>query len=231
MKNKTTRKICLCVLFISPLFAGLVSARPHGPELPHGGDPGPGLSIGAFIGIVAPPGSIEIKLGPMSFRYDSGVFYKHTKHGYVVTPAPRGAVVPELPKGYYQVVVDGYVYYRYNEVYYRRVPDGYMVVEAPVIVETTAPATVNTSTVVSAPVLPELSVWLEDQELLLRDGEFFKNTPEGLVWVELPVGALTKELPENSTSIWFNEIEYFDVDGALFRKTPDGYKVVKAPWE
>jgi hypothetical protein len=49
--------------------------------------------------------------------------------------------------------------------------------------------------------------------------------------VELPVGAMTRSLPESRTSIWFNEIEYFDVDGVLFRKTPDGYKVVKAPWE
>jgi hypothetical protein len=230
MKNKTSQKICLCVLIISPLFVGLVSARPHGPDLPGGGG-GPGLSIGAFIGIVAPPGSVEINLGALSFRYDSGVFYKHTKHGYVVAPAPRGAIVPALPKGHYKVEVDGYVYYCYNEVYYRRVPDGYMVVEAPVIVETTAPAVVNTSTVVTAPVLSELSVWQGEQELLLRDGQFFKNTPEGLVWVELPVGALTKEIPESSTSIWFDEIEYFDVDGVLFRKTPDGYKVVQAPWE
>jgi hypothetical protein len=228
MKNKTIKKTCLCAFLISPLMASLAVAKPHGPDRVGPDRGGVDLSIGAFIGIAAPAGAVEIKVGNFSFRYNNGVFYKHTKHGYVVAPAPRGAIVPKLPAGHYKVEVDGYVYYRYNEVYYRKVPNGYMVVEAPVIV--TAPPTATT-TVASTPVLPELSVWQGEQELLLRDGQFFKNTSEGLVWVELPVGAMTRSLPESRTSIWFNEIEYFDVDGVLFRKTPDGYKVVKAPWE
>ncbi len=109
-------------------------------------------------------------------------------------------------------------------------PNGYIVVEEPVLVSSGS-TVVNTPVAVSEPVLSELSVWQGEQELLVRDGQFFKNTPEGLVWVEQPVGALTRSLPEDATSIWYQDIEYFDVDGILFRKTPNGYKVVDSPWE
>ncbi|MDP4611773.1 MAG: hypothetical protein NWT02_11335 [Opitutales bacterium] len=226
MKNKTIQKAFLFSLLISPLFMGSLSAKPPAPERHSGHGP----SIGAFIGIQPPKGSVEIKVGNFSFRYNSGVFYKHTKHGYVVTQAPRGACIHILPPGHSRVVVGGYVYYCHNDVYYRQAPNGYIVVEAPVMVATN-PVVVSSPTVVSAPVLSELSVWQGEQELLLRDGAFFRNTPEGLVWVEQPVGALTKEIPADATSIWYQEIEYFDVDGILFRKTPDGYKVVEVPWK
>lgn len=188
-----------------------------------------GPNIGAFIGIQPPSGSVEIKVGDFSFRYNSGVFYKHTKHGYVVTKAPRGAIIQTLPPGHTRVVVSGYVYYYNNDVYYRQAPNGYIVVEAPIVVS--SPTVVSAPVTASAPILHELSVWKGEQELLLRDGAFFKNTPEGLVWVEMPVGSLTKQIPVDATSIWFKEIEYYDVDGVLFRKTPVGYKVVEAPWK
>lgn len=193
-----------------------VHAAPHGPV------------IGAYVGIQPPVGSISIQVGNFSFRYHNGVYYKHTKRGYVVTQAPRGAIIHSLPSGHTRVVSHGNVYYCYNNVYYRQAPDGYIVTEAPVaVVQQSSPVAVAST---SAPISAECSVWLGEQELLLRNGQFFRNTSEGLVWVAIPVGALSKELPAHTISIWYQDIEYFDVDGALFRKTPDGYKVVAAPW-
>lgn len=212
-----------------PLCAMSLSAKPHSPSK-HSHAPARGPSIGAYVGIQAPKGSVEIRVGNFSFRYNNGTFYKHTKHGYVVTKAPRGAIIHTLPPGCSRVVVGGYVYYSSNNVYYRQAPNGYIVVEEPVLVSSGS-TVVNTPVVVSEPVLSELSVWQGEQELLVRDGQFFKNTAEGLVWVEQPVGALTRSLPEDATSIWYRDIEYFDVDGILFRKTPNGYKVVDSPWE
>jgi hypothetical protein len=188
-----------------------------------------GPVIGAYIGLQPPAGSISIQVGNFSFRYDNGIYYRQTKHGYVVAPAPRGAIIHSLPPGHARVVNNGYVYYCYNNVYYRQAPEGYIVVEPPVTIVQQSPAVAVAST--SAPISAECSVWLGEQELLLRNGQFFRNTPEGLVWVEMPVGALIKALPEHAVTIWYKEIEYFDVDGVLFRKTPDGYKVVSAPWE
>jgi hypothetical protein len=187
-------------------------------------------AIGAYIGLQPPSGSIAIQVGNFSFQYNNGVYYRPTTNGYVVAPAPRGAIIQTLPPGYTQVVSNGYVYYCYNNVYYRQAPNGYIVTEPPVTVVQQAPATVIASST-SAPINAEFSVWQGEQELVLRNGQFFRNTPEGLIWVEMPTGALTKSLPSSASVIWHKEIEYFEVDGVLFRKTPDGYKVVPPPWQ
>ncbi|WPJ97052.1 DUF6515 family protein [Coraliomargarita algicola] len=226
MKHKNVQKALLLSLILAPISTTILAAKPPSPAPAKHASHGP--SIGAFIGIQPPAGAVEVKVGGFSFRYRSGVFYKHTKHGYVVTKAPRGAVVHSLPPGHSRRVINGYTYYCHGDVYYRKAPNGYIVVEAPVVVQN-GPVVVNSA--VPVPGTVELSVWQGEQELLIREGAFFKNTPEGLVWVEQPIGALTKSLPEDATSIWYQDIEYLDVDGILFRKTPDGYKVVEAPWE
>ncbi len=215
----------LALTTVTPLS---LSAARNSPQ-PHQHKVQRGPIIGAYIGIQPPAGSISIQVGNLSFRYTNGVYYKHTKHGYVVTPAPRGAIIHSLPPGHSRIVHNGYVYYRYSNVYYRQAPNGYIVVEPPVSVVPQSSTVTTAST--SAPISAECSVWLAEQELLLRNGQFFRNTPEGLVWVESPVGAITKSLPETADVIWHKDIEYFDVDGVLFRKTPDGYKVVSPPWE
>ena len=214
---------------LAPLSLNAAKHSPQPHKAPTRGYAVPrGPVIGAYVGVQAPSGSIAIQVGNFSFRYNNGVYYKHTKHGYVVTKAPRGAIIHSLPPGHKRIVHNGYVYYTYNNVYYRQAPNGYIVAEPPVVVQQ-APAVVAAST--SAPISAECSVWLGEQELLLRNGQFFRNTPEGLVWVDLPVGALSEALPDHASTIWFKDIEYFDVDGVLFRKTPDGYKVVSAPWD
>jgi hypothetical protein len=75
------------------------------------------------------------------------------------------------------------------------------------------------------------SIWLNNTEYLFKDGQFFRKTPDGLIWTEAPLGALTKTLPADATSIWYEGTEYFETDNVYFRKTADGFKVVTAPWK
>lgn len=225
MRNMIIKKALVFGILITPMIHSSLSAKMPPPSKHSGHAP----KAGIYAGMHLPQGAISIQLGNFNFEYCNGVYYKHTKHGYVVTSAPRGAIIHTLPQGHTKVMVNNYVYYRANEIYYRQAPNGYIVVEAPII---TAPSpwSISSSTIVNTHANSELSVWLGEQELLLRDGQFFKNTSAGLVWVEQPIGALTKTLPDNSTPIWHQEIEYNDVNGVLFRKTPNGYKVVKSPW-
>ena len=122
-----------------------------------------------------------------------------------------------------------------------------MVVERPVIIEREIERPVRYETTrdgidpnqeIGAPVRDSrpaktsdyVTVWQGEQELRLVDGEFFKPTAQGLVWIETPVGAVTDVLPIGFQVVWHDDIEYFRFDGVLFRKSPDGYKVVEAPW-
>lgn len=91
--------------------------------------------------VVLPRGFISIVFGKGHYFYGGGFFYRQEPQGYVVVPAPSGAVVYSIPPGYHQVIIDGVMYYTYEGVYYQRVSSGYKVVEPPttVVVE---PATV-----------------------------------------------------------------------------------------
>ncbi len=186
----------------------------------------PKVEARGTIGLRLPNGAISISVGNKNYRYHRGTYYVKGRNGYVVTRAPRGAVLRELPRGYSRVILSGRVYYRFGGVYYRKEPRGYVVVDAPVEAR---------ETVVVESSRPDVqagyhSVWVGDQELLFRGGQFFRKTSEGLVWVVAPIGAITSELPEDVVSVWYEEIEYYDSDGVIFRKTPEGYKVVEQPW-
>lgn len=132
----------------------------------------------------------------------------------------------ELPFGYVRVVIGGVVYYRYDDIFYRRDPMGYIVVNTPVEVVSTQEVSTDTED----PLTGYESVWVGDTEYLFKGGQFFRKTSEGLVWIEAPIGAITKDLPLGVTTIWYEEIEYFESDGVFFRKTPEGYRVVERPW-
>ncbi len=70
----------------------------------------------------------EVIVGTDRYYYDQGIFYTGTPDNYVVVEAPVGVVVYNVPVGYERVVIDGDVYYRYRDVYYRHVHRGYEVV-------------------------------------------------------------------------------------------------------
>jgi hypothetical protein len=113
------------------------------------------------------------------------------------------------------------LYYRYGDVYYQPVPDGYVVVDAPPAQSVPPPR----------PAEDYQSVWVGNQEYLFKDGQFFSKTPDGMVWVAAPLGAVTRDLPSDARSVWYQNVEYFESDEVYFRKTPSGYEVVTAPWK
>jgi hypothetical protein len=110
----------------------LVFADDHGW---HGGHGGHGWHGGSSaLGIVA------LSIAGAEFLYSAGMFYRSTPAGYVVVPAPMGAVVPALPPGYTVVYMGGMPYYYYGNAYYAAAPNGYVVTAPPAIAATVAAA-------------------------------------------------------------------------------------------
>jgi hypothetical protein len=85
------------------------------------------------IVVKLPKGHTTVWRGRNRYYFHGGAFYKKKKgpSGYVVVRAPIGAVVLSIPVGYRIVVVSGLTYYVYAGIYYRRVHNGYVVVEPP----------------------------------------------------------------------------------------------------
>ncbi len=189
------------------------------------------IEIGAVIGMKLPKGAISLKVGKQNYHSHKGVFYRKTSDGYRVVKAPKGGFVRRLPFGYKRVVVRGKTYYNYNDAFYIKVSKGFRVVEAPtevtVVTRPSEPAPQSGEDLSPEP----YTVWLNDRELLLKDGQFFRDSPQGLIWVEMPVGATSRQLPNKTNSIWYNEIEFYESQGIYFQRTPNGYKLILPPWE
>jgi hypothetical protein len=214
--------LSLAVAFAAPLAKadprpsdGPGNHRPDGPN-----DPRP------------PRGSYEVHVGHDQYYFHRGTFYSHGPRGYTVVRAPIGAHIRDLPSFAVRVFIGDVLYYRYGDVFYRSGPGGYIVVNSPYV---------STTVVSSAPPAPAVTVvkasedyqqvWLGQKEFLFHDGQFFVRTAEGMVWVDAPIGAVTRTLPSDSKTIWYQDIEYFECDEVYFRKTPDGFRVVDAPWK
>ena len=180
------------------------------------------VDVGLSLGIPLPHGYLDVTVGRDHYYSYRGTFYQRGPHGLMVVRAPRGAIIRELPPHCARIYVGNVVYYRYGDVFYQPMRHGYVVVEAPTVVNLPPPP---------PPVVEYQSVWVGSTEYLFKDGQFFQKTPEGLVWMPAPVGAITKTLPVDATSVWFEEVEYFECDNVYFRKTPDGFKVVPKPWK
>jgi hypothetical protein len=88
------------------------------------------VSLGTAIDIL-PSGFVTVTVGTTPFYYHRGIFYRSYRRGYVVVPAPIGAVVGGLPPGAVTVLVenDPFVYYR--GVFYAGGGGRYRVVRAP----------------------------------------------------------------------------------------------------
>lgn len=86
----------------------------------HGG-PGP-LPLGHAI----------VHIGALAYYFVDGLFYRHSPRGYVVVPAPAGAVVTELPQTAEIVTIDGRRYYTCAGAYYKKTDRGYLTVAQPV---------------------------------------------------------------------------------------------------
>ena len=173
------------------------------------------------LGIPLPQGYVEVVVGREHYYHYRGNFYRRGPRGFVVVHAPRGAVIRELPPHCARIYVGNVVYYRWGEAFFQPVRHGYVVVDPPAVTNLPPPP---------APMTEYQSVFVGSTEYLFKDGQFFQRTPEGLVWMEAPVGAVTKTLPTDATSVWYQDNEYFECGTVYFRKTPDGYKVVPKPW-
>ena len=86
-----------------------------------------------------PLGFARLFIGGMEYFYWEGMYYRMAQSGYVVVPAPVGALVSTVPEGCQQVVVDGTVYNIINGVTYMRTPYGYQVVPMPSVLMQPAP--------------------------------------------------------------------------------------------
>ncbi|RME70062.1 MAG: hypothetical protein D6781_07225 [Verrucomicrobia bacterium] len=219
-RHRLPRSLCLACLLGSLSAAGLgIPVSAHAAP--------PNVHVGISIGVKLPHGAVRVDVGGKPYYYHRGVFYRKGPRGFVVVAPPRGAIVRTLPPHHKRVIIRGTVYYRAGDTYYRPTPGGFMVVEIADPPPTEAPATPPASHADPA----DFSVWLDGREYILRDGQFFQRSPEGLVWHEPPFGATASTLPAGAESIWFQDTEYFEVDGVFFRKTPDGYRLVAPPWE
>jgi hypothetical protein len=191
--------------------------------------------------VVVPRNYTPVRYNNVDYYTHRGMFYQNTPRGYVVVRPPVGLRIATLPFGFARVILNGGIFYRYNDIYYQAVAGGgYIVVNTPpgIIVTTPPPVVVQQQPDVVAAPAPVVaaavnyqSVWVGNTELKFRDGQFFRQASDGsLIWVPAPVGAITPSLPSDSTSVWFQDVEYLDCDGVYFRKTPSGYAVVTPPW-
>lgn len=88
------------------------------------------VAIGTAIDVL-PGGFVTVTVGSRPYYYHRGIFYRPYRRGYLVVPAPVGAVVRAPPPGVVVLVEDGpYRYYR--GVFYRPRGNRYVVVRPPV---------------------------------------------------------------------------------------------------
>lgn len=93
-----------------------------------------------------PPGCTLVMVGDDSYYYGAGLYYRAGAGGYLIVPAPAGAVLKELPRGAQQVLVGDTLGYVVNGVTYRKTVYGYEVMPPPAVtaappVSVTAPET------------------------------------------------------------------------------------------
>ena len=135
------KKILATILVVTCLLQpSLAFADGRGGHGGHGGG-------SSALGIVA------LSVAGMSLLYSAGMFYRTTSAGYVVVPAPMGAVVPALPPGYTVVYMGGNPYYYYGNAYYAAAPNGYVVTAPPAMaapIQAPTPAPISQQTVAPA---------------------------------------------------------------------------------
>ena len=117
------KKILIAILILACLLQPSLAFAYEGGRGGHGGR---GWGSPA-LGIVA------ISIAGASLLYSAGMFYRSTPAGYVVVPAPMGAVVPALPPGYTVAYMGGVPYYYYGNAYYAAAPNGYVVTAPPAV--------------------------------------------------------------------------------------------------
>jgi hypothetical protein len=144
-------------------------------------------------------GGDRVRHGNQDYVYRGGRFYRPDRGGLVSVRAPIGGIIASLPFGFSAVVASGNTYFHAEGSYYRQVPRGYMVCDAPVV----APVPRHhgnqfSSTVVVQPAMLNVrsgpgrsfavsSQVVRGERLNIRsnsDGWFYVQTPRGISgWV------------------------------------------------
>ena len=77
---------------------------------------------------VLPVGYVRIVVGPSIYFYHSGVYYSESAVStteadgkYEVTKAPVGVVLNDISEDSEEIVIDGKIFYEYNDVLYKKV--------------------------------------------------------------------------------------------------------------
>lgn len=81
-----------------------------------------------------PSGYISFSIGGLHYFYQSGIYYRRHASGYLVVPAPIGAIISALPFGFISIHVGGRPYYYYYGTFYQHDPvhHRYLIVSAPI---------------------------------------------------------------------------------------------------
>src|SRR6056297_1671672 len=98
-----------------------------------------------------PPGSQKIRHRGNHYFFHRGRCYRHRPKGYFWVRPPIGIIAYSLPAAAVTALIGGLTYYVYDNVYYRRVPAGYQVVQVPSQTTTVVPIAP------AAPVNPAIS--------------------------------------------------------------------------
>ncbi len=86
-----------------------------------------------------PPGGQKIRHRGNKYFFHRGRYYRHGPDGYFWVRPPIGIISYSLPAAAVTVLIAGLTYYVYDNVYYRRVPAGYQVVQVPTQTTTVVP--------------------------------------------------------------------------------------------
>jgi hypothetical protein len=88
------------------------------------------LGIGTAIDVL-PHGYMSVTVANVPYYYHRGIFYRPYRRGYVIVPAPLGAVIMGPPPGDVIVMVENDPYHYYRGVFYAPRASRYAVVRPP----------------------------------------------------------------------------------------------------
>lgn len=145
MKKFSVARISLCLLAVGLLGLtqqGTSLAQPRHSRTNHLPGPAPHYAPPRpYYYKNLPWGCVPLRVSNLLYYYLAGTYYQETPSGFVMVPAPRGALITELPERHKVIVYDKTDYYYYNSAYYIKEPRGYTVVTPPPsVVTSNAPA-------------------------------------------------------------------------------------------
>lgn len=104
-------------------------SRRHSPQVRHDNGQRHRPAVVKHVVHKIPSRHAVVMHGRDRYHYYSGRFYRPWNSGFILVRPPLGLVVLNIPLGSRMVLSAGITYHVFGDVYYRRVPMGYQVVE------------------------------------------------------------------------------------------------------